>query len=69
MGYGLEVDMIRSAHELGMLTTPYVFNEDEATQMAEAGADIVVAHMGLTTSGETDIGNAAQSEVRRGRSG
>ncbi|AXF56064.1 phosphoenolpyruvate hydrolase family protein [Salicibibacter kimchii] len=51
MGYDKEVDMIRKAHELDLLTTPYVFNEYEATQMAEAGADILVAHMGLTTSG------------------
>lgn len=51
MGYGLEVDMIRVAHEMDMLTTPYAFNPDEAEQMAAAGADIVVAHMGLTTKG------------------
>jgi len=54
MGYDLEVDMIRKAHELDLLTTPYVFNEKEATKMAEAGADILVAHMGTTTKG--DIG-------------
>ncbi len=51
MGYDLEVDMIRKAHELDMLTTPYVFNEEQAKKMAEAGADILVAHMGLTTKG------------------
>jgi predicted TIM-barrel enzyme len=51
MGYGLEVDMIRQAHELDLLTTPYVFNVDDARQMTLAGADILVAHMGLTTSG------------------
>lgn len=51
MGYGLEVEMIRKAHELDMLTTPYVFNEEDAEKMAEAGADILVAHMGLTTKG------------------
>jgi len=51
MGYGLEVDMIRTARKLDMLTTPYAFNEEEAKQMAEAGADILVAHMGLTTKG------------------
>ena len=51
MGYGLEVDMIRIASEMGMCTTPYAFNPREAGLMAEAGADIVVAHMGLTTSG------------------
>jgi predicted TIM-barrel enzyme len=51
MGYGLEVDMIRLAHGKGLLTTPYVFNEADAVNMAEAGADIIVAHMGLTTGG------------------
>ncbi len=51
MGYDLEVDMIRIAHEMDLLTTPYVFNPDEARKMAEAGADILVPHMGLTTSG------------------
>lgn len=54
MGYDLEVEMIRQAHELDMLTTPYCFNEEEAKKMAAAGADIIVAHMGLTTKG--DIG-------------
>jgi predicted TIM-barrel enzyme len=51
MGFGLEVDMIRQAHELGMLTTPYAFNDDEAAAMAKAGADILIPHMGLTTKG------------------
>ena len=51
MGYDLEVDMIRKAHELDLLTTPYVFDPDQARKMAEAGADILVAHMGLTTKG------------------
>lgn len=51
MGYGLEVDMIRKAHEMDLFTTPYAFNVDEAKAMAEAGADVVVAHMGLTTKG------------------
>jgi predicted TIM-barrel enzyme len=51
MGYDLEVDMIRKAHELDMLTTPYVFDTEQAKKMAEAGADILVAHMGLTTKG------------------
>lgn len=51
MGYDLEVDMIRKAHELDMLTTPYVFDADQAKAMAEAGADMLVAHMGLTTKG------------------
>ena len=51
MGYNLEVECIRAAHDLDMLTTPYVFDKDSAIQMTEAGADIIVAHMGLTTSG------------------
>jgi predicted TIM-barrel enzyme len=51
MGYGLEVDFIARAHQADMLTTPYVFNEDEARAMTKAGADIVVCHMGLTTGG------------------
>lgn len=51
MGYGLEVEMIRQAHQNDLLTTPYAFNEVEAEQMADAGADILVAHMGLTTKG------------------
>ncbi len=51
MGYGLEVEMIRLAHAKDLLTTPYVFNPEDARAMAEAGADILVAHMGLTTGG------------------
>lgn len=51
MGYDLEVEMIRKAHEIGLLTTPYVFSEEDAIKMAEAGADVLVAHMGLTTKG------------------
>jgi predicted TIM-barrel enzyme len=51
MGYGLEVEMIAKAHELGLLTTPYVFDSDQARAMAKAGADIIVCHMGLTTGG------------------
>ncbi|HEY9011876.1 MAG TPA: phosphoenolpyruvate hydrolase family protein [Devosia sp.] len=51
MGFGLEVEMIRQAHEIDLLTTPYVFNADEATAMTKAGADIIVAHMGVTTGG------------------
>jgi predicted TIM-barrel enzyme len=51
MGYDLEVDMIRAASQLDMLTTPYVFGEDDAIAMTEAGADIIVCHMGLTTGG------------------
>jgi predicted TIM-barrel enzyme len=51
MGYGLEVECVAAARRLDLLTTPYAFNVDEAQRMTEAGADIVVAHMGLTTSG------------------
>jgi predicted TIM-barrel enzyme len=51
MGYQREVDMIHLAHRMDLLTTPYVFNAEESRQMAEAGADIIVAHMGLTTKG------------------
>ena len=51
MGYGLEVDMIRLAHEMNLLTTPYCFNAEEARAMAQAGADILIPHMGLTTKG------------------
>jgi predicted TIM-barrel enzyme len=51
MGYGLEVKMIRTAHELDLLTAPYVFDTEQACMMADAGADIIVAHMGLTTGG------------------
>ena len=57
MSYGQEVDMIRLAHSKDHFTTPYVFNEAEAQAMAEAGADIIVCHMGLTTGGS--IGAAA----------
>lgn len=51
MSFALEIDMIRMAHQKNMLTTPYVFSTDEAVEMAKAGADIIVAHMGLTTGG------------------
>ncbi|KAM0694577.1 hypothetical protein Q7P36_004933 [Cladosporium allicinum] len=51
MGYDTEVEMVRLAHEMDLVTTPYVFNPEEAKLMAEAGADVVVAHMGLTSSG------------------
>jgi predicted TIM-barrel enzyme len=51
MGYGLEVDLIREAARLGLLTCPYVFNEEQARDMAQAGADVLIPHMGLTTKG------------------
>jgi predicted TIM-barrel enzyme len=62
MGYGLEVDMIRKAHEMDLLTTPYAFNAKEAKAMAEAGADIIVAHMGLTTKGAIGASTALSLE-------
>ena len=51
MSYGLEIDLVAKAHAKDLLTTPYVFNADEAAAMAKAGADIVVCHLGLTTGG------------------
>ena len=51
MSYQLEVDVVRLANEMDLLTTPYVFNPDEARRMTEAGADIIVAHMGVTSGG------------------
>ena len=62
MSYGLEVDMIRMAHEKNMLTTPYVFCEEEAEAMARAGADIVVCHLGLTTGGSIGAETALKLE-------
>lgn len=58
MSYGLEVDMIATAHAKDMLTTPYVFNADDATAMARAGADIIVCHLGLTTGGSIGASTA-----------
>jgi predicted TIM-barrel enzyme len=52
MSYQLEIDCVKAAHDLDLLTTPYVFNPTDAEAMAAAGADIIVAHMGLTTSGK-----------------
>src|SRR6188508_2916791 len=62
MGYGLEVEMIRLAHDKDMLTTPYVFSAGEAEAMARAGADIIVCHMGLTTGGAIGAGTALRLE-------
>jgi predicted TIM-barrel enzyme len=62
MGYALEVEMIRHASEQGLLTAPYVFDPDDARRMTEAGADVLVPHMGLTTSGT--IG--AETAITRG---
>ena len=60
MSYGLEVDMIAAAHAKDMLTTPYVFNADEAGAMAKAGADLIVCHLGLTTGGAIGAGTAVE---------
>ena len=62
MGFGLEVDMIRTAHEMGLLTTPYCFNPEEAAAMAAAGADILIPHMGLTTKGTIGASSALTLE-------
>ncbi len=63
MGYGVEVEMIARAHALDLLTTPYVFNEHEARDMARAGADIVVCHMGLTAGGAIGAGTAMKLDA------
>ncbi|MGH7127285.1 MAG: phosphoenolpyruvate hydrolase family protein [Planctomycetaceae bacterium] len=62
MGFGLEVDMVRQASELGLLTTPYAFNPDEAAAMAGAGADVLIPHMGLTTKGSIGAATALTLE-------
>lgn len=62
MGYGLEIEMIRLAHEMDLFTTPYAFNPEEGRMMAEAGADVVVAHMGLTTKGAIGATTAVSLE-------
>jgi predicted TIM-barrel enzyme len=63
MGFGLEVELVRLAHDLDMLTCPYVFNPDEARAMAEAGADVLVPHMGLTTKGSIGAETALTLEM------
>ena len=63
MSYGLEVDMIAQAHAKDLLTTPYVFCEDDAEAMARAGADLIVCHLGLTTGGS--VGAQTALEARR----
>ncbi len=62
MGYGLEVDMIGKANELDLFTTPYAFNPDEGKAMAGVGADVVVAHLGLTTKGSIGATTAVTLE-------
>lgn len=62
MGFGLEVEMIRLAREADLLTVPYVFNPDQARAMAQAGADVLVPHMGLTTKGAVGAHTAVTLE-------
>ncbi|MED6107836.1 ToMV susceptible protein tm-1(GCR26) [Stylosanthes scabra] len=62
MGYTLEVEMIQKAHKMGLLTTPYAFNQHEAAEMVKVGADIIVAHMGLTTTGSIGAKTAVSLE-------
>jgi predicted TIM-barrel enzyme len=62
MGFGLEVDLIRTAHDMGLLTTPYCFNPEEAAAMAQAGAHILIPHMGLTTKGTIGASSALTLE-------
>ncbi|HEX6471134.1 MAG TPA: phosphoenolpyruvate hydrolase family protein [Streptosporangiaceae bacterium] len=67
MGYDLEVEMIRLARERDMVTAPYVFDEDQARAMAEAGADVLVPHVGLTTKGSIGAGTALTLDEAVGR--
>jgi predicted TIM-barrel enzyme len=62
MGFSLEIEMIARAHELGLLTCPYVFDEQQAREMARAGADLLVAHAGLTTKGSIGAQSAMTLE-------
>jgi len=62
MGFGLEVDLIREARELDLLTTPYAFDAQQARDLVQAGADILVAHMGLTTKGSIGAKTARSME-------
>jgi len=63
MGYALEVDLVRLARAKDLLTTPYVFSTDDAKAMSQAGADMVVAHMGLTTGGAIGADTALTLEA------
>ena len=67
MGYGLEVDLVRLAASKDLLTTPYVFDEEQAEDMAAAGADIIVAHMGLTVGGSIGAETTLDLDVATGR--
>jgi predicted TIM-barrel enzyme len=62
MGFSAEIEMIARAHELGLLTAPYVFDEDQAREMTRAGADLLVAHAGLTTKGSIGAQSAMTLE-------
>ncbi|MCX5914470.1 MAG: phosphoenolpyruvate hydrolase family protein [Deltaproteobacteria bacterium] len=62
MGFGLEIDMIHIAHEMDLFTTPYVFDTEEAKAMTKAGADVIVAHLGLTTKGSIGASTAVSLE-------
>ena len=62
MGFGVEVDMIATAHQMGLLTTPYCFEAEQAADLASAGADILIPHMGLTTKGTIGAGTALTLE-------
>ena len=62
MSYGQEIDLVRKARDIDLLTTPYVFNPDEAAEMTKAGADIVVCHLGLTTGGSIGAETALKLE-------
>lgn len=66
MGFGMEIEMIARAHELGLLTCPYVFDEQQAREMARAGADLLVAHAGLTTKGSIGAQSAMTLEQAGG---
>jgi predicted TIM-barrel enzyme len=67
MGYDKEVEMIRLAHQMDLLTTPYAFTPDEAAAMAQAGCDLLVAHVGLTTGGSIGAGLALTLDQAIGR--
>jgi predicted TIM-barrel enzyme len=67
MTYSKEIELVAAARELGLLTTPYVFDTDQAKQMTIAGADIIVAHMGLTTGGQIGAKTAMSLEGAGGR--
>jgi predicted TIM-barrel enzyme len=67
MGFDLEVDCIAAANQLDMLTTPYAFDPQQAAKLTEAGADIIVAHMGLTTSGTIGAATALTLEDSVGK--